>query len=319
MVEGHARRIERGAGHHEPLRGLAREHPDELERQVGMPRAPHSIGFVFQSFHLVPDLSVADNVEIPLLYRKMASAERRRLALQALERVGLSSRVDHFPTQLSGGQQQRVAIARAIVGRPRILLADEPTGNLDSHMGRCSSVPPAAAGGTACNSVRSAPKASLRNPARSIAGSVFGSRSVAHSSFIATPYLFDAQTAQASGHQPFDFVAFAKAEQCRAERRKHGNAPDAGVCFRRIYQRKFAALVIRQIQHAHRAVHDHHIRRHRVRRNEQRALEFRLELIEVGFIAQCRIAACGEQAAETARVDFAHDDRRAPHGCRLCQ
>jgi putative ABC transport system ATP-binding protein len=93
------------------------------------------LGFVFQSFHLVPDLSVIDNVEIPLLYRKMASSERRRLALAALDRVGLASRVHHFPTQLSGGQQQRVAIARAIVGRPRILLADEPTGNLDSQMG----------------------------------------------------------------------------------------------------------------------------------------------------------------------------------------
>ena len=95
----------------------------------------HTIGFVFQSFHLIPDLSVIDNVEIPLLYRKMSADERKRKALNALERVGLSSRVDHFPTQLSGGQQQRVAIARAIVGEPRILLADEPTGNLDSHMG----------------------------------------------------------------------------------------------------------------------------------------------------------------------------------------
>jgi len=95
----------------------------------------HSIGFVFQSFHLIPDLSVRDNVEIPLLYRKMSAPDRKRKALDALERVGLSSRVDHFPTQLSGGQQQRVAIARAIVGQPRILLADEPTGNLDSHMG----------------------------------------------------------------------------------------------------------------------------------------------------------------------------------------
>jgi len=93
------------------------------------------LGFVFQSFHLVPDLTVVDNVEIPLLYRRMRAAERRKLALAALDRVGLASRVHHFPTQLSGGQQQRVAIARAIVGRPRVLLADEPTGNLDSQMG----------------------------------------------------------------------------------------------------------------------------------------------------------------------------------------
>ena len=93
------------------------------------------LGFVFQSFHLVPDLTVVDNVEIPLLYRTMSAKDRRKLALAALDRVGLASRVHHFPTQLSGGQQQRVAIARAIVGKPRILLADEPTGNLDSQMG----------------------------------------------------------------------------------------------------------------------------------------------------------------------------------------
>jgi putative ABC transport system ATP-binding protein len=93
------------------------------------------IGFIFQQFHLVSDLSVLDNVEIPLLYRKMSNKERRKAALAALDRVGLSSRTHHFPTQLSGGQQQRVAIARAIVGRPSILLADEPTGNLDSQMG----------------------------------------------------------------------------------------------------------------------------------------------------------------------------------------
>ena len=93
------------------------------------------IGFVFQTFHLVSDLTVLDNVQIPLLYRPMANAERKRLALEALDRVGLAARVQHFPSQLSGGQQQRVAIARAIVGRPRILLADEPTGNLDSQMG----------------------------------------------------------------------------------------------------------------------------------------------------------------------------------------
>jgi putative ABC transport system ATP-binding protein len=93
------------------------------------------VGFIFQQFHLVSDLSVTDNVEIPLLYRKMSNKERRKAALAALDRVGLSSRTQHFPTQLSGGQQQRVAIARAIVGKPGILLADEPTGNLDSQMG----------------------------------------------------------------------------------------------------------------------------------------------------------------------------------------
>ena len=93
------------------------------------------IGFVFQTFHLVSDLSVLDNVLVPLLYRRMSNRERRKRALEALDRVGLTARVDHFPPQLSGGQQQRVAIARAIVGQPRVLLADEPTGNLDSRMG----------------------------------------------------------------------------------------------------------------------------------------------------------------------------------------
>ncbi len=93
------------------------------------------IGFVFQEFHLINDLKVLDNVELPLLYRSMSAAERRKRALAALDRVGLASRVHHFPSQLSGGQQQRVAIARASVGQPDLLLADEPTGNLDSRMG----------------------------------------------------------------------------------------------------------------------------------------------------------------------------------------
>ncbi len=93
------------------------------------------IGFIFQGFHLVADLNALDNVQIPLLYRDLSNTKRRELAEEALERVGLKARMHHFPTQLSGGQQQRVAIARAIVGSPRLLLADEPTGNLDSKMG----------------------------------------------------------------------------------------------------------------------------------------------------------------------------------------
>jgi putative ABC transport system ATP-binding protein len=93
------------------------------------------IGFVFQTFHLIPDLDVLDNVELPLLYRHTSGSERRERARAALESVGLAARTRHFPSQLSGGQQQRVAIARAMVGQPALLLADEPTGNLDSRMG----------------------------------------------------------------------------------------------------------------------------------------------------------------------------------------
>jgi putative ABC transport system ATP-binding protein len=95
-----------------------------------------NIGFVFQSFHLIPSLSVAANVELPLIYRNGLSASQRREKVeQVLERLGMSHRIKHLPTQLSGGQCQRVAIARAMVGAPQIILADEPTGNLDSKMG----------------------------------------------------------------------------------------------------------------------------------------------------------------------------------------
>jgi putative ABC transport system ATP-binding protein len=94
------------------------------------------IGFIFQAFNLIRDLNVADNVAVPLHYRNMGAKERRSRVGEALERVGLSARARHYPAELSGGQQQRVAIARALAGRPRLLLADEPTGNLDTQMAR---------------------------------------------------------------------------------------------------------------------------------------------------------------------------------------
>jgi putative ABC transport system ATP-binding protein len=94
------------------------------------------IGFIFQSFNLIPDLNVFDNIDVPLRYRGMRSAQRRERIHAMLERVGVTSRARHYPSEMSGGQQQRVAIARALVGEPRLLLADEPTGNLDTQMAR---------------------------------------------------------------------------------------------------------------------------------------------------------------------------------------
>ncbi len=111
----------------EPIQSYRDKHVARIRNET--------IGFIFQNFHLIPDLRVRDNVALPLLYRKTRTNGERRAVEAALDRVGLSSRMDHFPTQLSGGQQQRVAIARAIIGAPKVLLADEPTGNLDSQMG----------------------------------------------------------------------------------------------------------------------------------------------------------------------------------------
>jgi len=121
-----------------PTRGeirIAEQQTDNLNDKQLAKFRNQKLGFIFQSYHLINDLNVVDNVELPLLYRSISAKERRRLAVEALEKVGLSNRLKHFPTQLSGGQRQRVAIARAIVGRPEIILADEPTGNLDSAMG----------------------------------------------------------------------------------------------------------------------------------------------------------------------------------------
>ncbi len=110
------------------LSGLSDDECSEIRNE--------KIGFIFQSFNLIPDLNLFDNVDVPLRYRGFSAPERRRRIEGALEMVGLSGRMKHLPTQLSGGQQQRVAIARALAGEPKILLADEPTGNLDSLMAR---------------------------------------------------------------------------------------------------------------------------------------------------------------------------------------
>ena len=103
--------------------------------QLAQLRSQH-IGFVFQSFNLIPRINAWRNVEIPMIYRNIPSAERRIRALAALERIGIGDRAEHLPAQLSGGQQQRVAIARALVNSPQVLVADEPTGGLDSHNGK---------------------------------------------------------------------------------------------------------------------------------------------------------------------------------------
>ncbi len=114
---------------------LGGERVEGLSSVEAAKRRNRQIGFIFQSFNLIGDLSVAENVELPLTYRDLSAAERRRRVDEALTRVGMAHRAKHMPAQLSGGQQQRVAVARAVAGEPLILLADEPTGNLDSHNG----------------------------------------------------------------------------------------------------------------------------------------------------------------------------------------
>lgn len=108
---------------------------DSLDTRERARLRNREIGFIFQSFNLIGDLTVLENVELPLTYRGVTSAERKKRATEALERVGMMHRARHVPSQLSGGQQQRVAVARAVAGDPAILLADEPTGNLDSRSG----------------------------------------------------------------------------------------------------------------------------------------------------------------------------------------
>lgn len=121
-----------------PTEGLYRLNNQDVSKLGHADRARirnREVGFIFQSFNLIGDLTVFENVELPLTYRRLPAGERKQRANEALEKVGMSHRVNHYPSQLSGGQQQRVAVARALAGKPSILLADEPTGNLDSKNG----------------------------------------------------------------------------------------------------------------------------------------------------------------------------------------
>ena len=130
LVSQRLRKPDKGILHLEGnlINGYADKKTAELRNRM--------VGFIFQSFHLIKELNVYDNVELPLIYRKMPSGERKKRVREALEQVALTNRMHHFPSQLSGGQCQRTAIARALAGNPAIILADEPTGNLDSTVGK---------------------------------------------------------------------------------------------------------------------------------------------------------------------------------------
>ena len=155
------------------------------------------IGFIFQGFNLIPDLDVFDNVDVPLRYRGVGAKQRRSMIEEALEVVGLTSRLKHYPAQLSGGQQQRVAVARALVGKPRLILADEPTGNLDSAMANeiMDLLERINQGGTTVVMVTHDPELAVRAP-RQI--HVLDGRMLDMAADVPSP-LFDPRAAQAAG------------------------------------------------------------------------------------------------------------------------